>query len=371
MILKTLKVLLRIITGAVFIFSGTVKAIDPMGSAFKFSDYFSAFGIDFLQPLSLPLAIILCLAEFISGFAVLTGIRYREGLLGILILMAIFTPLTLVLAITNPVTDCGCFGDAVKLTNWQTFEKNILLSAFIVILFFDKNKTHGFLIDKPTKGWLTIAAVSLIFLGFTFYNLIYLPVIDFLPYKKGNNLKELMTIPEGAPAPVFKTTFIYEKNGIRKEFSLDDYPANDTTWKFVDQKSIMIKKGYEPPVHDFAIITIDGKDITDSVLNNQGYSLLMISRKLEQAKAERIEKGLETGRKCIAQGIDFYILTSSETEKVKKFDNGLKFCLADETTLKTMMRTNPGYIMLKNGVVTGKWSWANLPDNIEKLIKQK
>ncbi|HRC90165.1 MAG TPA: hypothetical protein PK910_09135, partial [Bacteroidales bacterium] len=178
-------------------------------------------------------------------------------------------------------------------------------------------------------------------------------------------------IPEGAPAPVFKTTFIYEKNGIRKEFSLDDYPANDTTWKFVDQKSIMIKKGYEPPVHDFAIITIDGKDITDSVLNNQGYSLLMISRKLEQAKAERIEKGLETGRKCIAQGIDFYILTSSETEKVKKFDNGLKFCLADETTLKTMMRTNPGYIMLKNGVVTGKWSWANLPDNIEKLIKQK
>jgi len=368
---KALRFLLRIITGAVFIFSGTVKAIDPMGSAFKFSDYFSAFGVDFLQPLSLPLSIILCLAEFISGFAVLSGIRYREGLFGILILMAIFTPLTLVLAIFNPVTDCGCFGDAIKLTNWQTFGKNILLSAFILILFFDRNKPYGYSINTPTRGWLTITAVSFIFLGFTFYNLIYLPVIDFLPYKTGNNLKELMTIPEGAPAPVFKTTFIYEKNGIRKEFSLDDYPANDTTWKFIDQKSVIIKKGYEPPVHDFTIITTEGHDITDSVLNNQGYTLLMISRKLEQAKAGRIEKGFETGRKCITNGIDFYILTSSETEKIKKYENGLKFCLADETTLKTMVRNNPGYIMLKNGVITGKWSWANLPDDIEKLIKPK
>jgi len=367
--MKIAMIILRIITGAVFIFSGTVKAIDPMGSAFKFSDYFNAFGFDFLQPLTIPLAFLLCLAEFISGFALLTGIRYKEGLWGILLLMCIFTPLTLILALTNPVSDCGCFGDAVKLTNWQTFWKNVVLMSFVLILFTSKKKPSEYL--KPVKSWLLIIFASVSFILFTGFNLIYLPVLDFLPYKTGNNIKELMIIPEGAQAPVYKTTLIYEKDGVRKEFTIDNYPADDTTWKFVDQKSVMIKKGYEPPIHDFAIVTSENVDITDKILNNQNFTLLMVSRKLEQARPDRLEKGFETGRKCLDNGIDFYILTASNTDKIEKYGNGMNFCRADEITLKTMVRSNPGYLMLKNGIITGKWSWANLPENIEELKRIK
>ncbi|NMC40680.1 MAG: DoxX family protein, partial [Bacteroidales bacterium] len=279
--MRALYLIARLLTGAVFIFSGTVKAIDPTGSAIKFTDYFTAFGLDFLTPISMPLAFLLCLAEFISGFALLTGIRYREGLVAVTALMAVFTPLTLILAILNPVSDCGCFGDAVKLTNWETFGKNVVISFFVIILITQKQKPSEYV--RTGRGWLIIPAVALLFTAFTFYNLIYLPVIDFLPYKKGNNIKELMVIPEDAPAPVFRTTFIYEKDGVRKEFTLDNYPEGDTAWKFIDQKSVMVKKGYEPPIHDFSVTTVDGNNITDHVLNNSGYTLLMISHKLEKA----------------------------------------------------------------------------------------
>ncbi|MGB4291350.1 MAG: BT_3928 family protein, partial [Bacteroidales bacterium] len=275
--MKILRVIARIITGAVFVFSGTVKAIDPLGSTYKFSDYFTAFGLDFMQPLCLPLAFLLCLAEFITGFSLLTGIKYKAGVMSATVLMSVFTPLTLILALTNPVSDCGCFGDAIKLTNWQTFWKNVVLMTLVLILIFDKNKPFEYI--KSLPGWLVIFSVSIIFVGFTGYNLKYLPIIDFLPYKKGNNIKELMEIPEGAPAPVYKTTFIYEKNGIRKEFTLDNFPADDTTWKFIDQKSVLVKKGYEPPIHGFSLVTADNRDITDMVLNNSNFTLLMISPK--------------------------------------------------------------------------------------------
>lgn len=364
--MKIIKIILRIVTGVVFIFSGTVKGNDPLGSAYKFSDYFMAFGISFLEPLSLPLAILLCLGEFIAGFALVTGIRYREGLWGVFLLMCIFTPLTLVLALTNPISDCGCFGDAIKMTNWQTFGKNIVLMLFIVVLFIDKEKPAEYM--KPVSGWSAITASSVLFIAFAGYNLRYLPVIDFLPYKKGNNIKELMEIPEDAATPVYNTTFIYEKNGIRKEFTLENFPAEDTSWVFIDQISVLVKKGYIPPIHDFSIVTADGRDITDLILDNPDYTLLMISSKLEKAKPGKLEKGFETGRKCLAAGIDFYILTASGSEKIKDYENGLPFCQTDEVTLKTIVRANPGFMMLKGGRITGKWSWANLPDNIEKLI---
>lgn len=367
--MKQLRFIIRLITGALFIFSGTVKAIDPMGSTYKFSDYFTAFGLDFLQPLSLTLTFILCLAEFISGFALLTGIRYRQGLLGVTILITIFTPLTFILAITNPVSDCGCFGDAIKLTNWQTFWKNFVLLAFVLLLVFDKQKPSEYI--KSLKGWLAIGIISLFFVIFTAYNLIFLPVIDFLPFRTGNNIREQMTIPDEAPAPVIKTTFIYEKDGVKKEFTINNYPANDSSWVFVDQKSVIIKKGYEPPVHGFSIVTTDNRDITDIILDNPGNTLLMISPKLERADDVKLEKGFEIGRKCLTEGIRFYVITASGSGKVKEFDNGLAFCLADEITLKTMVRTNPGYILLRNGTVIGKWSWANLPEKSEKFKEIK
>jgi len=358
--MKIIKLLCRIIAGSVFIFSGTVKAIDPLGSAYKFHDYFQAFHLNFLQDLSLPLAILLCTAEFITGFEVLTGFRLKAGIWGISVFIILFTPLTLYLALSNPVSDCGCFGDAIHLTNWQTFWKNVILLIMIMVLFIGRNKTGSNL--KPATEWIIITTVAILFVLFSIINLIYLPVIDFLPYSTGSNIKEKMVIPEGMPSDQYSTTFIYEKEGIRKEFTLNNYPANDTSWKFVDQKSILIKKGYQPPIHDFSVMTRNGVNITDSILNYKGYSLLMVSTKLENANASNLSAGFKTGKEFILDGLKFYILTSSGSDELQKFYSDMNICITDETTLKSMVRSNPGYILLKNGTIEGKWSWANLPE---------
>jgi uncharacterized membrane protein YphA (DoxX/SURF4 family) len=350
----------RIIVGLVFIFSGVVKAIDPLGSAYKFHDYFQAFNIVFLNSLSLPLAIFLCTAEFIAGFSVLTGFRQKTGILGALILMIIFTPLTFILALTNPVSDCGCFGDAIHLTNWQTFGKNIALIAMVIVLFAWRK--HIRQLFRKSIEWAVIACVIIVFILFAGANLRYLPVIDFLPYKTGVKIADKMVIPEGLSGDIYQTSFIYEKNGIKKDFNLSNYPANDSTWKFVDQKSILIKKGYTPPIHDFFITSLNGENLTQKVLSYPGYSVLMISGKLAEAGYKNLSGGIELGNYCQANGINFYILTSSVTEEVRNYNNGLMFCSVDETTLKTMVRANPGYILIKDGTILGKWSWTNVPE---------
>lgn len=358
--MKILRLISRIIVGLIFIFSGTVKAIDPLGSAYKFHDYFLAFNLEFLDFLSLPLAILLCTTEFIAGFSVLTGLKQKTGIWLVMILMIIFTPLTLVLALTNPVSDCGCFGDAIVLTNWETFAKNIFVLAFTLILFTGRNQVRP--VFRSSREWTILSSATVLFILFSIYNLIFLPVIDFLPYKTGTKIEDKMIIPEGVPSDEYETTFIYEKDGVRKEFTINDYPANDSTWIFVDQKSILIKKGYVPPIHDFNLTSMNGEDMTQKILTQPGYSLLMISRKLEDSRDSHLEEGFKTGRYCIEKGIDFYIVTASGSDVVRSHENDLAFCSADETTLKTMIRSNPGYILLKDGTITGKWSWANLPD---------
>jgi uncharacterized membrane protein YphA (DoxX/SURF4 family) len=358
--MKFLRTVSRIIIGIVFMFSGLVKAIDPLGSVYKFHDYFQAFGLEFLSWSSLPLAILLFTAEFTSGFSVLTGLRQKTGIWVVMILMVIFTPLTFILALTNPVTDCGCFGDAIHLTNWQTFGKNVVLIAMVIILFTGRKKT--FRLFTISTEWILISSVIFLFIAFALGNLRYLPIIDFLPYKTSVRISDKMVIPEGAAADEYETTFIYEKDGIEKEFTLDNYPADDTTWKFVDQKSRLIKKGYQPPIHDFSIASRDGVDLTDRILSHEGYTLLMISKQLHEAKEERLSEGFDLGRFCLSNGIDFYILTASVTTEIDNYYNGLQFCSTDETTLKTMLRSNPGYMLLKDGIIQGKWSWANIPE---------
>ena len=358
--MKIIRLISRFIIGSLFIFSGFVKAVDPLGSAYKFSDYFQAFHLDFLKFAGLPLAILMCTAEFITGISVLTGLRLKWGIIGAIILMAFFTPLTFILALTNPVSDCGCFGDAVHLTNWQTFGKNIILLLFVLALFMGRKSIES--LFKQGTEWIILVAIAILFISFSFYNLRYLPVIDFLPYKTGTNITNKMKRPEGAAVDQYVTTFVYEKDGQKKDFTLKNYPANDTTWKFVEQKSTLIKKGYVPPIHDFTIVNMQNEDITDKVLSNPDYTLLMITKKLKDAAPLNLAKGFETGRFCKNKGIGFYVLSSSGTDELKNLNTELIFCSTDETTLKTMMRANPGYILIKNGTIIGKWSWANLKE---------
>jgi hypothetical protein len=361
--MKILRIISRVIVGLVFIFSGTVKAIDPLGTVYKFNDYFQAFNLDFLSSLSFMATIILCSAEFVGGFSVLFNIRQKLGIWIVIILMVIFTPLTFVLALTNPVTDCGCFGDAIHLTNWQTFFKNIIIFIPVIYLFITRKNIIPH--QGITREWAIISALLVLLFSFILYNLIYLPVIDFLPYKTGTYIPDKMIIPEGMPADKYETTFIYEKDGQRKEFTLDNYPADDTTWKFVDQKTVLVSKGYEPPIHDLTMITVHGADLTQEVLSSETPVLLMISRKIEDADPQSLRKAFDLGHYCLENMIGFYILTASGADEVNKFNNGLTFCFTDETTLKTMIRSNPGYMLLRKGIILGKWSWANIPDKEE------
>ena len=358
--MKALTQIGRILTGLLFVFSGFVKGIDPMGTAFKLDDYFTAFGVGFLHDLALPLAIILCLVEFVTGMMLLTGSLVRLASWMAALFMALFTPLTLVLAIFNPVTDCGCFGDAIQLTNWQTFFKNIAITLLVVFVFIRKDDRTGTLMVR--SGLNATLAVAFLFLLFMRYNLAYQPLIDFRPYKVGTNLPEAMSIPAGAPSDKYDIRFIYEKDGVRKEFTLNDYPADDTTWKFIDQKSVLISRGYVPPIHDFTLVDDQGVDMTDQVIRNEGDVVLMIARKLDKSDRDGLVKGYDLGLSLQGKGSKFYIVTATPFEEAKRLTVGFNTLFADEVTLKTVIRSDPGFVLLHNGTVMAKWSSHSLPD---------
>jgi len=360
----------RLIAGATFIFSGLVKGVDPLGSMYKFIDYFTAFGLGSLDQFAFISGIVLAMAEFIIGICIITGLRYRQAAWGILLFMTVFTPLTLVLALTNPVSDCGCFGDAIKMTNWQTFFKNVFLLIFIIPLFTYRKRVSSSI--PAIKEWIPVMAISLIFVFFSLYNYRHLPLIDFRPYKIGTNIIEGMTIPEDKSPDIYETKLIYEKDGRREKFTIDNYPSDDSTWIFIDQETVLVKKGYETPIHDFILSSPEGDDLTDQVLYNPGISLIMISKQLSEANQGHISKGLGAAAICSANGIDFYLLTSSSEDESRNLGSFLNLLFGDETMIKTIIRSNPGFIVIKEGTITAKWSGRDLPlqedllDEIEK-----
>ena len=366
--LKLLIIFFRIVIGAIFIFSGFVKGIDLAGSAIKFEDYFVAFGMDFLIPVSLPLAIFLVSTEFIIGISLLFGFRTYWGAWGVLIFMSVFTPLTFVLALFNPVSDCGCFGDAIVLTNWQTFWKNVVLMIMVLAIFYYRKKFKT--VYPAITDWSILVVIFVLFTGFSLYNYHHLPMIDFRPYNAGTNIPENMYIPADAPVDEYETILIYEKDGIRKEFDLENFPWQDSTWSFVEQKSILIKEGYKPPIHDFTIATPAGNDITDIVLSDESYSFFLVSSDLARANKEALQKLDILSLYCNQTGIKFYSLSSSiysEIEQIKTSHQlSLDFYFTDETTLKTIIRSNPGLLLLKEGVILAKWHYNDLPE-IEEL----
>ncbi|MFZ0471614.1 MAG: BT_3928 family protein, partial [Bacteroidales bacterium] len=345
--MKVLTQIGRILTGLIFVFSGLVKGIDPMGTAFKLEDYFKAFSIGFLDDLALPLALILCLVEFITGMMLLTGSFVRLASWMAALFMALFTPLTLVLAIFNPVSDCGCFGDAIVLTNWETFFKNIGITLLVVFIFIRRDDRTATLSVKP--GLIATLALSFLFLIFMWYNLAYLPVIDFRPYKVGTNLPEAMAVPPDAEADRYDIRFIYEKEGLQKEFTLQDYPAEDTTWKFVDQKSVLISEGYVPPIHDFRLVNGQGEDLTEQVTGSEGDVMLMIARKLDKSDRDGLAKGYDLGIKLQEEGKKFYVVTATPADEAVSLTKGFNTLFADEVTLKTVIRSDPGFVLLHNG----------------------
>ena len=354
----------RLLMAATFIFSGYVKAIDPLGTQYKLTDYLQAMGIGSLLPewTLLVGAILLAALEFSLGIFLLFAIRRHLVSKIVLALMSIMTLLTLWIVIANPVKDCGCFGDAVVLSNGQTFIKNIILLAIALMLLKWPTSMVRF-VSKKTQ-WIVINYTVIFALALSAWSLWDLPLFDFRPYHVGANIAQGMKIPQGAPQPQFETTFILEKNGQQKEFTLDNYP--DSTWTFVDSKTVQTAEGYVPPIHDFSIQdNKTGEDITQEVLNDTGYTFLLISPTLAYADDSNFGRIDQIYEFAQDYGYRFICLTASSDKDIAKWQDitgaEYPFYTTDATTLKTMIRSNPGLMLLHHGTIIQKWSHNKLP----------
>lgn len=354
-------VICRIIIGLTFIFSGFVKAVDPLGSTYKFIDYFNAFGMGWANGLAFALAVIQNVVEFTLGVMVLFNLSIRFSSVCALIFMIFYTPLTLYIAITNPVHDCGCFGDALVISNWQTFFKNIILLVAAIFIFVRRKQIDSHL--QSNEQWILSLATAVIILIFCGYSHKHTQVLDFRPFSVGTSIKAKMERPAGAPADVWESTFVYEKDGERKEFAINALP--DSTWTFVDARHTLIKKGYEPPIHDFSIVNADGEDLTEEVLQSDNYNFLLIAYNLDKADLSKIDSINNLADFCINQGYTFQMLTASTDDAIESFRETTNppydICICDETTLKTIVRSNPGLMVVKDGVIIGKWNLADIP----------
>lgn len=357
----------RLIVGFLFVFSGFVKAVDPSGTAIKLDEYFVAFRINFMIPLAMPLSVLLSTAEMLIGFNMLTRVFIRFTAWLLMIFMAYFTLLTFILALTNPVSDCGCFGDAIKLTNWETFWKNVVLMLPTLIIFLKRNRMHDN--TNALKHKLLLVFSFLVPVAISIYCLLHEPLIDFRPYSVGTHIMDKMTIPEGAPSDVFESILVYEKDGVKKEFTGENFPWQDTTWKWVETRQVLISKGYEPPIHDFLIINAENTDITDKILTDSNYVFLIIAPKLEKASSEGFIKMNNLAMKVNNMGYPVYCLTSSTNQAIEAFNQAhspvFDICMADEVTLKTILRSNPGLMILKEGTILGKFNFRDIPDEEE------
>ena len=361
----TLANVCRLLLAVTFLFSGFVKLNDPLGTQYKIEDYAHAFGLAALapQPVPLVLSVVLAMLEFCLGVWLFFGINRRRSVALALLLMAVFTPLTLYLAIANPVQDCGCFGDALLLTNWQTFWKNVLLLCAALVLL-----RYGRLITRfvtSRNQWLITLYSWFFAFVFALLNIHGLPLIDFRPYHIGADICEKMGIAQGADAQ-YETTFIMEKDGQRQEFTLENYP--DSTWTFIDSRTVLVGgNDAQPEIHDFSITTIGGgqRDITQEFLADTAFKFLLVSPYIEQADDGVMDRVATIHDYCLAHGYSFLCLTSSSEEAIARWQDmtgaEYPFCHTDAIALKTMVRSNPGLLLLKGSRVVNKWPSSAFP----------
>ena len=434
---KITVVVARVLLGCVFVFSGYVKAVDPFGFTYKIEDYLAAMGLDFLAPMAFLAAVLLAAYEFMVGICLLLGANIKGTTILAALMMAFMTPLTLWIAIADPVTDCGCFGDALVIGNWTTFWKNVVIDALLVIVWLWRE--HSPKLFSPRTEWIIAIAAGFYSIAVSVYCYFNLPIIDFRPYKNGTKIEEAMRVPgsdedveyvamrldslatgtitreacrdalcqpqfhleksdvertmddylasgegdrdaETAADKLFQTIqseyesmLIYEKDGKQQDFTVQNYPK-DSAWKFVDQVSKLVKEGYEPPIHDFTMESPGDGDITEDVLKDTSYTFLLVSYHVDKAMTNKRKEINAIYDYAQANGYGFIGMTTTglNTKEMQEFKiemGGVKFPFVntDEKQLKTMVRSNPGLVLIKDGVVINKWSNKNMPTFTEPL----
>ncbi len=377
--MKITRNICRILLGLVFIFSGFVKGIDPWGSAIKFNEYFSAFHLTFMEPLSMTVGILLAFIEFATGIALVLNIFSRIVAWVALIFMAFFTLLTFDLALTNAVTDCGCFGDAIKLTNWQTFFKNLVFILLALLIFQQRKQFKPSFWGVKRIQIIAYSIPLLCYAAICIYSYQHLPVIDFLPFKTGVNIPEAMQIPRNAPVPVYRNTFYYKnkQTGNLEKFDETNYPWKDSlNWEFVKMdEPQLISKGYEPTISNFTIQTPTGDDVKDFFLRNDNYTFIVVSYDITKSDLKHQSNLNKLAVTAHKNGMNFICLTASLSNDINKFKSttgaSYEFFQCDETTLKSMIRSNPGLILLRKGTILHKWHYNDIPafDEIKELKK--
>ena len=431
----------RLLVGSLFIVSGLIKANDPVGFSYKLNDYFApgVFNMPWLDPWALELSILVCVAEIVLGVAVLFGARMKLASWSLLLLMIFFTFLTGYTAVANwffdnpesattlffqdlfgfvaredisYMKDCGCFGDAIKLTPWQSFSKDLILMVFSIIIFIHRDRVKPgdikedainlsvsgvlialfalgavswifpiwfalvtfavllalkHIIQSESRDWAMAGAATLLSLGFSLYCFAYLPIKDFRPYRIGNNIAELKECPPDAPQDVYEDTWFYRVDGEVKSFTTEEEPWNIPGAEFVDRETELISKGCEPPIHDFVLEGEDGFDYTEDILA-EPFMLLAITYDITEAagEAQKQLNAINEGAMNDPDGGPYmYGLAANVHHEVDQYRHEHQVMYdvltGDATMLKTIIRSNPGLVLLKEGTVIGKWHYNRLP----------
>ncbi|HRY33066.1 MAG TPA: DoxX family protein [Bacteroidales bacterium] len=353
----------RILLGLTFIFSGFVKGVDPLGTAYKIEDYFIAYGMPWAMPLALSLSILLCAFEFSLGVFLLLSVRIRPVSLLTLLLMAYFTVLTFFDAIYNPVPDCGCFGDAIKLTNWETFYKNVVLILLAVFVYVYRKRLGR--VWPPAAANTILAAVPVLFILFSLYNYRNLPMVDFTAWKTGNKM-----IPDSLKPAQYYLVYQNKQTGEIKEYLSNELPWQDSvwlaSWEFRNQR---IDDPNHYPAPNFKILDTLGNDLTINYLREPGYLFCLVSNDLNSLSPEAISKIEQLSEQLSADGYSVIGLSGSSGEDISRLfghgDSHINWFQSDDTELKTMVRSNPGLVVMKDAVVMKKWHYRNIPDGEE------
>jgi uncharacterized membrane protein YphA (DoxX/SURF4 family) len=361
--------LIRIFLGLVFIFSSVVKGIDPIGTSYRVEDYLLVYGLTGWVPYALWIAFLVITSEFLIGIAFLFKLYIRTAAYAMLLILIFFTVVTFFDALYNLVPDCGCFGDAVKLSNWQTFDKNILLLTFNFLFLRFMRKEEKIKPAGWKRPWLVLLVLVALFQWFMFYNLQHLPVIDFRNWKTGRNMAVVSQKPKTF------VTYRNKKTGIKKEFLFPHYPWKDSIWRaqwvFVSQRRVKSKvhKKYNVVIEDSL-----GNDVTRRIIEFPGFQWVLVSFDLHQAQKKGLRRAAQLQSLLKKKGISMVLLTATDFSSARRIESQFALHIpiyqADETDLKAMIRSNPGLILLHNGVILKKWHFHDFPNGpqAEKLI---
>lgn len=352
---------MRFTLALVFAFSGFVKAVDPMGTVHKLVEYSEVFGVAMHPALLLVGVWLLIGIEYVMGLALFFGLYRRFYLTLMIAFLAVATPFTYWLAVANPMSDCGCFGDAIMLSHWQTLAKNVVLLLMAITVFVERKRIWR-IISERTQ-WLVFVYAAASIALFMQYNLRHLPVWDFRPYTIGTNIVDAMSVPEGAPSDEYETLFVLEKDGEQRTFTFDNYP--DSSWVFVRRESRLVSQGYVPPVTDFYLTTLEGEDVTWDILEHSGYTFLLVARNIKRANESMLDIINDLYDYAKVGEHPFYMVTASTAESIDEWIEhtgaAYPYLNADETLLKTMLRANLGLVVLKDATIVGKWSATDIP----------